>query len=78
MHAEGIERQREAIGQLLSRYSSEPVRVKLQGGGSGERSAPPPSRLTAEGARAERLQTLRAKDPSLNAAVDALDLELLE
>src|SRR6266702_2679245 len=78
VHAEGIERQREAIGQLLSRYSSEPVRVKLQGGGSGERSAPPPSRLTAEGARAERLQTLRAKDPSLNAAVDALDLELLE
>jgi len=37
-----------------------------------------PARLTEDAARAERLKTLRAKDPGLNAAVDALDLELLE
>jgi hypothetical protein len=35
-------------------------------------------RLTEERANAERLKVLRGKDPTLNAAVDALDLELLE
>jgi DNA polymerase-3 subunit gamma/tau len=36
------------------------------------------SRLTPETARAERLASLRAKDPVLDAAIDALDLELLD
>src|SRR5437667_8791485 len=81
VHAEGLERQREALSQLVARYLTGPVRIKLEGaegGGSRERSAPRPTRLTEEGARAERLKTLRAQDPTLNAAVDALDLELLE
>ena len=81
VHAEGLERQREALSQLVARYLTGPVRIKLEGaegGGGRERSAPRPTRLTEEGARAERLKTLRAQDPSLNAAVDALDLELLE
>ena len=78
VHAEGLERQREVLAQLVARYVTEPVRIKLQGAGSRERSTPRPGRLTEEGARAERLKTLRAQDPSLNAAVDALDLELLE
>jgi hypothetical protein len=78
VHTEGLERQRDALAQLVGRYVTEPVRIKLQGPGSGERSAPRPARLTEEGARAERLQALRAKDPGLSAAVDALDLELLE
>jgi DNA polymerase-3 subunit gamma/tau len=78
VHVEGLERQREALAQLIGRYVTEPVRIKLQGPGSGERSTPRPGRLTEEGARAERLKALRAKDPGLSAAVDALDLELLE
>ena len=78
VHAEGLERQRGALAQLVGRYVTEPLRITLEGAGSGERSTPRPGRLTEEGARAERLKTLRAQDPSLNAAVDALDLELLE
>ncbi len=78
VHAEGLERQRDALAQLMGRYLAKPVRIQLDGAGSGERSTPRPGRLTEEGARAERLKTLRAQDPSLNAAVDALDLELLE
>jgi DNA polymerase-3 subunit gamma/tau len=79
-HAEGLERQREVIGQLVGRYVTEPVRVKLTGAASGERgtAGERPVRLTAERANAERLNALRAKDAGLNAAVDALDLELLE
>jgi len=76
VHAEGLERQREALRQLIARYASEPVRVKLESAGSGG-TATRPGRLTEEGARGERLKALRAKDPGLSAAVDALDLELL-
>ncbi|HET7622081.1 MAG TPA: DNA polymerase III subunit gamma/tau [Gemmatimonadaceae bacterium] len=38
----------------------------------------PPRRLTEEGVRAERLAMLRKRDPALDLAVDALDLELLD
>jgi hypothetical protein len=45
-----------------------------------EGSAPPaaPQRLTAESVKVERVATLRKRDPVLDAAVDALDLDLLE
>ena len=39
---------------------------------------PPPPRLTASGAKAERLKALRKRDPSLDSAIDSLDLDLLE
>ncbi len=79
-HAEGLERQRDLLGQVIARYVTEPVRVKLTAAGSGDPRKPVerPVRLTEEGANAERLKVLRGKDPTLNAAVDALDLELLE
>ena len=35
-------------------------------------------RLTDEQIRAERITAMRAKDPALGAAIDALDLELLD
>jgi DNA polymerase-3 subunit gamma/tau len=92
VHAEGIERQREALAQILARYVAPPVRVALIGaaeaaGAAGAEEAGPvgagptgarAARLTEEGARQERLRALRAKDPGLSAAVDALDLELLD
>jgi DNA polymerase-3 subunit gamma/tau len=42
--------------------------------------APSPKtlRITTAGARAERARALRGKDPALDSAMDALDLELLE
>jgi len=79
-HAEGLERQRDLLGQVISRYVTEPARVKLAPAAGAEARTPAerPVRLTEEGANAERLKALRGKDPTLNAAVDALDLELLE
>ena len=77
VHTEGLERQRDAVSQLVGRYVTGSVRITLEGAGA-ERSTPRPSRLTEDMARAERLKALRAKDPGLSAAVDALDLELLE
>src|SRR6266850_2436831 len=79
-HAEGLERQGDLLGQVIARYVTESVRVKVAAAAAGAPGAPAerPVRLTQEGANAERLKLLRGKDPTLNAAVDALDLELLE
>ncbi len=38
----------------------------------------PPARLSDEQIKAERASAMRAKDPVLGAAIDALDLELLD
>ena len=79
-HAEGLDRQRETIAQSLGRYVAEAPRVKIAPPDTGTVPSPSerPERMTEERATAERLKTLRAKDPTLSAAVDALDLELLE
>ena len=73
VHAEGLERQRDTIAQALGRYISESPRVKIV-----EAVVTNTERMTEERASSERLKSLRAKDPTLSAAVDALDLELLE
>jgi DNA polymerase-3 subunit gamma/tau len=80
-HGEGLEHKRDAIAKLLSEYATGPVRVVVAApgaGGAGGAPPPRPERLTEDSANAERLKVLRDKDPTLGAAVDALDLELLE
>jgi len=84
-HTEGLEHKRDALAKLVGEYVTPPVRIKIEGRGGGTEAgpgaAPPPprpERLTEKSANAERLKVLRTKDPTLNAAVDALDLELLE
>jgi DNA polymerase-3 subunit gamma/tau len=82
-HAEGVDRKRDALAQVMGRYVTEPLRVRVAVGGeraagSGGTAAARGERLTEQSANAERLKSLRQKDPTLNAAADALDLELLE
>ena len=84
-HDEGLAHKKEAIGKLIGEWVQGPVKVAIGEGGSGKgegaATTRPPDRLdrlTAESANLERLKVLRAKDPTLGAAVDALDLELLE
>jgi hypothetical protein len=73
-HAEGLERKRDVLARLVGEYVTEPVRVRVGVSVDASRAA----RMTPGEAQSERLKALRAKDPALNAAVDALDLELLE
>jgi hypothetical protein len=80
-HVEGLEHKRDAIARLLAEYVSGPVKLLVAAGESATAQQPAgsrPARLTEETANAERLKVLRAKDPSLGAAVDALDLEIVE
>jgi hypothetical protein len=45
---------------------------------SKSKEAPPPRRVTADQVRAERISALKKQDPTLAAAIDALELEILE
>src|SRR6266545_2037336 len=78
VHAEGLERQREALAQLVGRYLTEPMQIKLEEAVGQEHTRARLPRLGSDAAREQRLKALRARDESLDAAVDALDLELLE
>jgi hypothetical protein len=76
VHAEGLERQRESLAHIVGRYLTEPIRIVFDTSTLAAPSRQP--RLTEESARAERLSRLRAGDARLDAAAEALDLELLE
>jgi hypothetical protein len=78
--SERLTRQREIVQTLLSRYLGSPVQLALGSAAPGpEENAPArPKRMSDAGARAERLKTLRKKDPALDAAADELDLEIVD
>jgi hypothetical protein len=66
----------EVLAALRARW---PVvhRVEIAASEAGEASGPP-RRLTVEGVRADQVASLRKRDAVLGAAIDALDLELIE
>jgi DNA polymerase III subunit gamma/tau len=60
--------------RALGEFFTGVARIQLRGAAGGA----PPRRLTEEAIRDQRISSLRKKDPVLDAAIDALDLELLE
>ena len=91
--SEGLSHKKDGIAKLLADWVDGAVQVAVERDpGSGVRDqgpassdtghrtpvSPKPERLTEKSANAERLKVLRAKDPTLGNAVDALDLELME
>jgi len=83
--SEGLTRNRPAVEAIVGRLLGRTVTVVLAPAGVAERRSgpapqtpPAPPRLTASGAKAERLKALRRRDPSLDSAIDSLDLDLLE
>ena len=79
---EGLAHKKDGIAKLLADWVDGAVKVNVVGGASSvankDAPAPRPVRLNEKTANAERLKVLRAKDPTLGNAVDALDLELME
>lgn len=76
---EGVERQQATVETILSARMGTPTRVAV------ERSDVPDAVRPSKGARptsseirADRLKSLRTRDPVLDAAADALDLELVD
>ncbi|HEX9166992.1 MAG TPA: DNA polymerase III subunit gamma/tau [Gemmatimonadales bacterium] len=75
--AGAVERNRARIEAFLAERLAAPVALKVEEGSPpepGER----PKRLSQSQLRAERLQTIRQLDPALSAAVDELDLEIVD
>ena len=77
-HREGLTHKHEAIAALVGAWVEGPVRVRIAGPAAAAHAPPRAARLTPRTADAERLKVLRQKDPTLSAAVDALDLEMME
>ncbi len=71
-----LERQKERLAALLVKIVGGPVDLVVAD--SDAAAAQPPKRLSAEGLRADRLKGLRGRDPALDAAAEALDLEIVE
>jgi DNA polymerase-3 subunit gamma/tau len=77
VHLEGLERSRDIVATAVVDVTGKAARVAYRPA-SGEALSNNARRLDREGDRGERLEGYRAKDPSLDAMADALDLELLE
>lgn len=78
MTAEGLSRNRARMEELLGRLLGAPLRLGTGGQAAAAARPQAAERVTASGARAERTRALREKHSTLDQAVDALDLELLE
>ncbi len=79
---ESLTRNRAAVEAAARRVLGDGVRIGAVGE---ELPGPPPApraetakRITVSGAKAERARSLRGRDPALDGAMDAMDLELLE
>ena len=75
-----LERYRGTVEALLSGWTGQPVRlaIRLAEAPSPATVQPKARRMSESGLRAERLEAGRRKDPALDAAADALDLEVVE
>ena len=79
MLQEGVERQRGTVESAISARMGATVNIRLDHG----RAVDPAQkrqggRPSASDLRADRLQSLRGRDPALDVATDALDLELVD
>lgn len=78
VHLEGLERSRDVVAKAIDEVTGRRARVVYRPASGDAPQQNNARRLNREGDRDERLKGYRAKDPSLDAMADALDLELLE
>ena len=79
LFAERLEQEAAKVEEILTRSLGQPVRLRIRGPSSGESQQPPrPRRLSDSSIKADRLREFRSKDPALDTAADALDLEIVD
>ncbi len=74
--AEGLRRQIGVVDELLSRHLGQPIRTRVRVGEADQ--SKPGNSLSNNDLRASNLASIRGRDPSLDAAVDELDLEIVD
>src|SRR5690606_23255324 len=75
MAREGVERQLQVVETIVSARMGTAVRVSVAGA---TEAISRPGRLSVDDIRRERLSELRRRDPALDAAAEALDLEMVD
>jgi hypothetical protein len=67
------------VEEVLSRSLGQPVRLRVtSASGTPEALPSKPRRMSESSLKAERLREFRSKDPALDTAADALDLEIVD
>jgi len=77
-HAKAIEQARPELLSLLSAWFTGLREIRLHRQDAPKAAPERPARVTDEMVKSQRLNTMRKKDPSLDAAIDVLDLEIVE
>jgi len=77
LFAERIQTQATVVEEVVQRHTGQALRVRVTVA-EGEEAVPKPRAVTESSLRADRLRTFRAKDPALDTAADALDLEIVD
>ncbi len=78
LFAERLEKEAAKVEEILSRSLGQPVRLRLVSGSPSGTPEPKPRRMSDTSIKADRLREFRAKDPALDTAADALDLEIVD
>ena len=76
--AEGAKRQLGAIEELIATAVGHRLQMSVVDPGAAPAQPERPKRLSEKDLKAEKLREFRAKDPTLDAAADALDLEIVD
>jgi DNA polymerase-3 subunit gamma/tau len=77
LFAERLQTQAPVVEEVIRRLTGQVLRLRVTEA-QGEAAAPRPRTRTEAGIKADRLKGFRAKDPSLDTAADALDLEIVD
>ena len=79
LFAERIQAEAAAVEDVVRRHTGQTLRIRVTVGEDREAApAPRPRAITESSLRADRLRSFRAKDPALDTAADALDLEIVD
>ena len=78
LFAERLQEESVKVEEVLSRSLGQPARLRVATNRPGDSTQTKPRRISESSLKAERLREFRAKDPALDTAADALDLEIVD
>jgi DNA polymerase III subunit gamma/tau len=79
LFAERLQADARAVEEVLQRLMGQPARLRVTEAAAGDPALQVrPRKLTEASLKADRLRAFRAKDPTLDTAADALDLEIVD
>jgi DNA polymerase-3 subunit gamma/tau len=78
LFAERLQEEAGKVEEILGRSVGQPVRLRVSRPTGEGSQANKPKRMSESSLKAERLREFRSKDPALDTAADALDLEIVD